>query len=485
MLDCIKKESNIALTENGAAAFASTGSDCLDLFSSIGALGSQSEEEIIGRFIKAYAENATLAMRILFFARDIRGGLGSRRVFRVILSWLAENESASVRRNVNVVAEYGRWDDLLTLIGTPCERDAFKCIAKQLAADLESLNNDAPVSLLGKWLPSVNASNPTTVHNARRIARALGMNDATYRKTLVRLRARIHIIENYLRKSDYTFDYSKQPSKAMFKYRMAFLRNDAKRYLEFSDSVARGEVTLHTGTLTPYDIIQPFFDRQIDEAERVVIDTTWKAQEDFTDGENALVVADGSGSMYSGSRPLPAAVALSLAIYYAERNTGEFHNHFITFSEKPQLIEIKGRDILEKVLYCHEFNECGNTDIQKVFELILNAAVKNNLPQSELPTTLFIISDMEFDFCAEDAEMTNFEYSEKAFAAHGYSLPRVVFWNVNSKNPHQPVTMNEQGVTLVSGASAHIFSMLRDRSLTPYGFMLHVLESERYAAISA
>ena len=342
------------------------------------------------------------------------------------------------------------------------------------------------VSLLAKWLPSVNASNADTVRMAKRIARFLGMDDATYRKMLVKLRERIRIIENNLREKDYSFDYSKQPSKAMYKYRKAFLRNDGERYNDYLNMVSKGEAKLNTGTLAPYDIIAPLFADHVGENERRAMDVTWNAQADFAGDENALVVIDGSGSMYyAAQEPKPAAVALSLGIYFAERNTGAFKNHFITFSEKPQLVEIKGKDIWEKVNYCHKYNEVANTNIQKVFELILRAAVKNKVPQSEMPSTLYIISDMEFDYCTKGADLTNFEYAKKIFGEAGYRLPRVVFWNVASRTEQQPVTMNEQGVALVSGCSPRIFGMLSSGNLSPMGYMLDILGAERYAPIGA
>ena len=485
MLEHLKNEANRTYTENGAVTYATTYSDCLDLFATIGALRSSNEQEIISRFVRAFTEDPNLALKTLFFARDVRGGLGERKVFRVCLQWLAHNAPASVKKNIPYVAEFGRWDDLLSLLGTPCEKDAMLLIKKQLEADLESMDMGDDVSLLAKWLPSVNASNAQTVQYAKKVARFLGMTDATYRKTLVKLREHIRIIENSLREKDYSFDYSKQPSKAMFKYRKAFYRNDGERYGEFLGKVSRGEAQLHTGTLTPYEIIKPFFYEHVGDQEASAIDATWNAQEDFTRDENALVVIDGSGSMYSRTDPMPATVALSLGIYYAERNTGAFHNHFITFSERPQLVEIKGETILEKVRYCHDYNEVANTNIQKVFELILRTAVKNNVPQSEMPSTLYIISDMEFDCCARGAELTNFEYAKKIFAEAGYDLPRVVFWNVQSRNKQQPVTQNEQGVALVSGCSPRIFSMLKSGILSPLGYMLDILGAERYEKIAA
>jgi len=485
MLEHLKNEANRTYTENGAVTHATTCSDCLDLFATVGALRSSSEQDILKRFVRAFTEDPDLAMKTLFFARDVRGGLGERRVFRVCLQWLASNAPASVKKNLPFVAEYGRWDDLLSLLGTPCEKDALTLIRDQLEKDYMAMDMGDDVSLLAKWLPSVNASNPDTVRMAKRVARFLGKDDAAYRKLLVKLRARIRIIENNLREKDYTFDYAKQPSKALFKYRKAFCRNDGERYGEFMGRVSRGEAQLHTGTLAPYEIIAPFFSGPATEQEAAAIDATWKAQEDFTGDENALVVVDGSGSMYCYSDPIPATVALSLGIYFAERNAGSFRNHFITFSETPQLVEIKGETILEKVRYCHDFNEVANTNLRKVFELILQAAVKNKVPQSEMPSTLYIISDMEFDRCTEGADITNFEYAKKLFAEAGYRLPRVVFWNVQSRNQQQPVTQNEQGVALVSGCSPRIFSMLKSGILSPLGYMLDILSTERYARIAA
>lgn len=487
MLEMLKNEANITYTENGAVTNVSTGSECLDLFARIGALRSASDEDITDIFLRAYAENADLAVKTLFFARDIRGGLGERRVFRVILRWLADNEPETCRKNLYFVGEYGRYDDLLCLFGTACEQDMLDVIREQLRKDQEAMDDGSAVSLLGKWLPSVNASCAETVRLAKKTARALGMTDAQYRRTLTALRARIRILENNLREKDYTFEYEKQPSRALFKYRAAFRRNDEERYQAFLDRAGTDSSAMHTGTLAPYDVIAPIvssFGRAFSEEERKSLDVTWNALEDFTGDENALVVVDGSGSMYWEGRPLPAAVAQSLGIYFAEHNRGAFRNHFITFSALPKLVEVRGRDIVEKVRYCMSFNDCSNTDLEKVFDLLLRTAVKNRVPQEEMPAKLYIISDMEFDCCSH-AEMTNFRSAEKMFAAHGYVLPQVVFWNVQSRNRQQPVAKNEQGVCLVSGCNAQIFSMLKNDTLDPYHFMMQILTAERYAVIAA
>lgn len=483
MLNSMKNLTNQTRTENGAATLRSSGSECLDLFATIGALRSANEQEIENRFLRAYAENPDLAMKILFYSRDIRGGLGERRIFRVLMRYLAQNQLPSALRNLRWIAEFGRWDDVLALLDTPAHAAAVALLRNRLDQDMAALEKGEPVSLLGKWLPSVNASNAQSVAAAKRLARAFGMSDAQYRRTLSALRRAIRILENSLRERDYTFDYAQQPSKAMFKYRRAFLRNDAARYRGFMEQVKRGEARLHAGTLMPYEIVEAAY--SAGESDRAALDMSWKALEDFTDGENALVVADGSGSMYWGSKPTPAFVAQSLAIYFAQRNHGAFRNHFITFSTNPRLVEIKGADIVEQARYCRSFSECANTNLQKVFELILQAAVENRLPQSELPSTLYIVSDMEFDACAEGASVSNFQRARALYSGYGYQLPRVVFWNVESRNQQQPVRSNAQGVALVSGCTARIFSQVMRGDMDPYRNMMAVLDSDRYAMIQA
>lgn len=496
MLEYIKQEANMTKTENGAATYASTGSACLDLFATIGALRRERDGEIIARFVRAYTEDADLAMKLLFFARDIRGGLGERKVFRTIFTWLAKNEPSSVKKNIACVAEYGRFDDLLSLLNTPCEKEMLSFLRQQFDADLANLADGSNLSLLGKWLPSINASNAKTVCQAKKIARAFGMNDATYRKALTALRAQIHILENYLREKDYTFDYEKQPSRAMFKYKKAFMRNDRERYAAFLSKVASGEMKLHGDNVSPYELVEPYLDtdwhwnqksfvRDMTPEEKAVLNATWASMPDFGSDENAMVVIDTSGSMYCDEKPIPAAVALSLGLYFAEHNKGAFANHVITFSRRPRLIAIKGETFADRLRYMATFNDIADTNLEGVFDLILRAAVKNKVPQEELPAKLIIISDMEFNACVNNASEVNFKNAQKKYAARGYRLPEVVFWNVASRNRQQPVTMNEQGVTLISGATPRIFSMVAEGSLSPYTFMMQVLKSERYAPIAA
>ena len=487
MLNFLKKEANITYTENGAVTYRSTENFCLDFFYKAGALRNADNDKIISAFVKAYTENHNLAMKILFFARDIRGGLGERKIFRICINWLALNSPDSVIKNIENIAEFGRYDDLLSLLGTPCENTIIRLISQQLNVDIEAMQaGKESVSLLAKWLPSVNTSSEETVKNAKIIAHALKLSDVDYRKTLSKLRRYIDILENRLRETDYTFSYEKQPSKAMFKYKKAFIRNDKERYMDFLSKVQKGEAVLKTGSIYPYDIIREALKENISSEERIALDTSWNSLVHFGNGENAIAVVDGSGSMYSGmGTPKPFEVALSLGIYFAEHSKGAFANHFITFSETPQLVELKGRDIAEKSRFAVNFNEVANTNIEAVFKLILNTAIKYRLSQSDLPKTIYIISDMEFDCCVKNANMSNFENARSMFAKAKYILPNVVFWNVNSRNEQVPVTMHENGSALVSGSSPKIFEMVLAGELDPMKLMLEIVESERYRVISA
>ncbi len=497
MLAYIKKIMNRTLTENGAVSYETTGSECLDLFATVGALRRESDEEIVTRFVRAYAEDPDAAMKLLFFARDIRGGLGERRVFRVIMRYLAMNEPSSVLRNLGFVAEYGRWDDLTALLGTPCEGEMLRVIREQFQKDMTALETGGEVSLLGKWLPSVNASNGQTVRNAKRIAKSLALSEESYRKALTALRKRIRIIENSLRERDYSFDYEKQPSKALFRYRKAFMRNDKARYTAFLGAANDGRARLHAENVAPYELVAPYlkcdwgrrarlgsFLSDMTPEEKAALNATWAALPDYGNDENALPVIDTSGSMYIGE-PLPAAVALSLGLYAAEHSRGAFANHFIAFSAKPRLIGLKGETFVDRLRYAASFSEVANTDIEAVFDLILKAATEHRVKQKELPAKLIVISDMEFDCCVKNAKISNFEAAKAAYERHGYRLPQIVFWNVASRNRQQPVTKDERGVVLVSGVTPKLFEMIAGGQVSPYRFMMEILGSERYAKISA
>ena len=489
MLNFLKKESNMTYTENGGTAYRSTESFCLDMFFKAGAMRNSTAEEIADVVTRAYAENPDKTMKIIFFARDARGGLGERHFFRCAVSALVKTAPKAVEKNISLFAEYGRFDDLCVLLGTPLENAAAKEIKAQLDKDTAAMNVKGQASLLAKWLPSVNASSKDTRNKGRRMAALLGMTEPAYRKTLSALRAYTDILENRLRERDYTFNYEVQPSCAMFKYRRAFIRNDNERYVDYLNNVHNGTAKLNADRLFPYDIVRVALTGNISETERKSLDAAWKSLPDLTASrrENAIAVIDGSGSMTCGRggiRPIDAA--LSLGIYFAEHNRGEFANHFITFSETPRLVEIKGRDIVEKARYCNTFNEVANTNLEAVFMLILRTAVKNKVSAADMPSKLYIISDMQFDYCVVGGNNEPMlREMRKMFRAKGYDLPEIVFWNVNARCDAMPVTRSETGAALVSGYTPSVFDMVMGGEISPEAVMDKILASGRYAPITA
>lgn len=485
MLNELKKASNMTRTENGAAAYRSTGSCCLDFFASCGAMRNADEDEILRKFIRAYAEDADIAMRLLFYARDVRGGLGERRLFRVILRYLADHAPKSVVCNIHLISEYGRYDDLLVLLGTECEDFMAKLVDAVLDYDRKAMSRRLPATLLAKWLPSVNTSSPETRAAAQKLCSLLGLREADYRKRLSALRAYIGTVEDSMRRGDYSFDYSAVPSKAMLKYRAAFLRNDPERYNAYLSAVESGDEKINSSVLYPYEIVDTACNERDGDKIRV-LDGLWKALPDYTDGRNALAVVDGSGSMYMnmGNVPPPIMIAVSLGMYFAERNRGEFANHFITFSDTPRLVEIKGKNVKERAEYCMSYNEISSTDLCAVFELILKTAISNRLPQSELPELLYIISDMEFNRGVECDDVI-FEQIKSRYKRYGYKLPQIVYWNVCARREQFPVKSDDQGVALVSGSSPSIFSLMMSGEVDPYRMMLNVVNSARYRSVCA
>lgn len=516
MLEQLKNEMNLTYTENGALTHRSSLNACLDLFFRSGGMRNASEKKIANLVIRAYAENPLDAMRILFFIRDIRGGMGERRFFRIAMQTLAAYAPEAVCKNAHLIPEYGRYDDLLILIGTPCGDKAVEIIRSRLNADLDAMAKGQPASLLAKWLPSVNATAAETRRLGKQVAKALGMRETAYRKTLSALRKYTDILENRLRVHDYTFDYAKQPSNAMLRYRAAFLRNDSARYRAYLADVAAGRRELHAGTLFPYEIVRacrklsfrrydedddlgeydveeelagyPEVDRRMKLLEqREALDAAWNALPVYgASEENALVVVDGSGSMYAvGGSPQPIDAALSLGIYFAEHNKGAFANHFITFSHTPKLVEIMHDDIFAKVGHCMCFNDVANTDLEAVFRVLLNTAVKNRVPQEEMPAKLYIISDMEFDYAVIGGNSQPlYDTMSALYAEQGYQLPQIVFWNVASRHSNVPVTFNQTGTALVSGASPALFDLVASGGLDPMQILSSVTKGERYAPIT-
>lgn len=474
----INSLSNLGYTENGALTFTSTGNSVLDLFSMGGALRSRDEADIKNLVRKAINDEPLLAVKCIFYLRDIRSGQGERRFFRIALKVLEEEFSSIFEKNIENVPEYGRWDDLFETIGN---KEVYSFIYKQFYLDIKNLEDGKAVSLLAKWLPSLNASSKSTRKLALQFCSYLGVSKEFYRKSLSSLRKEISIVESKMSAKEWgVIEYDKLPSIAGMKYRKAFIRHDQERYADFIEAVNNGEKTINASVLYPSDIVKKLRIGKEDST----LEAMWKNLPNYIlEGEQALVVCDTSESMTWGNQStLPIDVARALTIYYAERNTHpEWKDYYITFSSHPELVKLKGKTLYDKIRNFRVIVE--NTNIQAVFNLILTRAKASNLKQEDMPKKLYIVSDMEFDSAVEGS--TNFEVIKQKYEASGYTMPKVIFWNVSARNDNCPVTEREDGVALVSGYSPSIFkNLLGDKDMSPISIMLDVLNSERYNKIA-
>ena len=449
------------LTENGAVTFTNSGSNTLDFYAQAGAMR-KNPEQALELFKKAFAEDRQTAVRILFYLRDVRGGQGERTLFRTCLEFIGTDYPEVFEKIVELVPEYGRWDDLFF-----DNEKAFEVIKDQMSKDYVSENP----SLLGKWLPTINASSKATRAKAQFFAKKLGADNIEYRKAVRTLRKKIKAVEEFMSARKWEdIEYSKVPSQASRIYKNASKKHDEERYGKFIEKAITGEVKINAATLYPYQIY-----KNVRQDYSNTLEALWNQLPDYTMGKNALVVADTSGSMMGD----PMSVAVSLALYFAERNTGQFKNAFMTFSSKPKLQRVVGNTLKEK-MSCIETGEIANTDLQAVFNIILETAVKSNTPKEELPSTIYIISDMEFDDACNNS--TNFEVIQQKYQESGYKMPNIVFWNVKASGKNVPSRQNEQCVALVSGFSPVIFKMAVENK-TPEQVMMDTINSERYSKI--
>lgn len=472
-------------TENGADARNTTGNALLDFFSQAGALRERAESDICLLFEKAANTDKLGAIRTLFYARDIREGLGERRTFRILLKYLAGKHPDLLKKNLALVPEYGRWDDLYELVNTPLEQDIFALMKQQFLTDETAMAENRLCSLLAKWLKKADASSTATKTLGIRTAKAFGMSVYEYKRRCVRLRRHIDVVEQ--RMSEQNWDeirYSAVPSHAMKQYRKAFRRHDENRFQEYLENVKSGKEKIHAGTLYPYDIIRPLLMGNGTEPE--TINTLWNALPDFVkQNVNAVIMADVSFSMYEADA-MPICVSVSLALYFAERNSGAYHNKFMTFSEKPEFIELDNAlPLSDRIRTMQQTYWAMNTDLDAALKEILRLAVENSCPPEDMPKALIIISDMQIDEADEKSRSDFYTRAEKAFREAGYETPAIVFWNVNSKRNAFQADMNRPGVQLVSGAAASTFQTIIDSiGKTPLETMYCVLNSPRYAAVT-
>ena len=502
---------NVTYTENGAITHKTTKSDLLDMFAMGAAMRTRSDEDVILMFRKAYAENPVYALKCLFYIRDIRGGQGERRFFRVVMKDLAKQDTNAVMRNLTHIPEFGRWDDLYVFVGTPVEAAAFNFMKNQLALDVSCKTP----SLLAKWLKSENTSSKNSRDLAAKTRIAFGMNHKQYRKTLSILRERINIVERLMSENRWDeIEFDKIPSRAGMIYKNAFARHDIERMKKdpevqsYADFAKDDTKKVNAKALYPYECVAEAFkamrggmygyrrDVAMDDTNRLMVNKYWDNLADyFADATfNGMAIVDTSGSMCGSEASAPINVAISLGLYCAEKAKGPYAGHFITFSSNPTFVKTEGVDFCDKVIRMSGADWGGSTNVEAAFDMMLDVALKNRLSQADIPENLIIISDMEFNSCVTSGARSNnrwggggnvndtlFESMAKKWASYGYKMPRLTFWNVQARQNNIP--MRDDGhVTYVSGMSPVIFEQVM-KGLTAWDLMMDKLDSDRYACI--
>ena len=499
-------ENNFILTENGGVAHKTTKSDLLDMFAMGAAMRNRSDEDVLLMFRKAYEENPEYALKCLFYIRDIRGGQGERRFFRLCIKDLANNYPAAMRRNIQNIPEFGRWDDLYELVHTPVEQDMWNFMRKQLALDVQSKTP----SLLAKWMKSENTSSYDSKKLGRATRIAMKMTARQYRKTLSILRERINVLERLMSASQWDkIEFDKIPSKAGIVYRNAFARHDVERMIvnnsiqSYENFIKDKSTKVNAKDLYPYEIVEKAINltkyhgfwneedpnKKIDPLEREVINKYWdnylSTLKDFK--FNGIAVVDTSASMLG----TPMDVAISLGICCAKKCDGPFKDHYISFSSRPQLIKVEGVDFVDEVRRIYKTNICENTNIKATFDLLLRTAVTNHCAQKDLPENIIIISDMEFDSAVSLRGLheisvsmktipTVMEEIEKEWNQYGYQIPNLIFWNVDARQANIPMLGNR--VSFVSGMSPSIYQTIISNK-SGYDLMMEILDSDRYKDI--
>lgn len=484
------------LTENGAVGYMTTGKELLDLNFKTSSLRNKSEDEIFKLFLKAFHEDKLLAIKWLFFMRDAREGMGERRSFRIILNGLGHQHPTIAKELISLVPEYGRWDDLYSLMDGDLTEYVVDFIYQQLQEDCGNYLNKKPISLLAKWLPKESTKKYKKVYNI--LLKKFGMTPKKYRRIVSDLRKYLDVVEVKMSANEWNkVNYNSVPSKANLLYKDAFLKHDEERRNEYLENLKNGNenTKINAKVLMPHEIVHnytsPLYDgwhlriKSYDET----LEYLWKALPNYVNSEGfSMFVRDGSYSMITkiGNTNITCLdISTALAIYFSEHCKGEYKDNFITFSNRPKVIDLSNCSSLrEKIEKCHAEDDCSNTDIYKVFKLILDTAVNNKYTQEQLPKNIVVVSDMEFDDATTTSDyQTLFETIQAEYLLHGYDLPRLVFWNVCSRTGAIPLKTNKNGVCLVSGFNPTIMDMVLSGELDPYKCLVNKLNSSRYDAV--
>lgn len=516
----LEETKNLQRTENGALGYSTTGQELVDLNFSIPSNHDNVSFENIQTFVAALRNDLVSAAKWLFYLRDVREGLGERDSFITLFISLYTTYDHDVAiKLLPLIPVYGRWKDVIDIFSRCTDNlditdRIYEMVHNQLMQDCEDMSSGKSISLLAKWMPSINAS-PKARRTALRFCREFNLLHKEYRGILSALRRYLDVTEVKTCGGEWhRVDYNKVSSNANSRYVKAFMKHDPERrrkYLSDLASSAKTGAVMHASNLYPYEVYAKYDLRgrprekwccdppaDVDPG----VEALWDNLKNIPTVGNTMVVCDGSGSMVTtikGSNVMAINVARSLGVFFAERCEGEFHNKVIEFSSYPEFIDLSHcKTLADKYNEMSQHDDCSNTNLEKVFDLLLVTAIGNNLPQEELPQRLLIVSDMEFDQACEFSTRRDgsdydqiieryrslFKIIKTRWDRAGYTMPEIVFWNVNSRTNTVPVRANEIGVRLVAGFSVNNVKLVLSGKIDPKEALMSVLDAERYQPVA-
>lgn len=466
---------NIKTTENGAVAYSKLDSDVLTFFAAIGGMRERDEKDIVNLYLAARNEDKELADKVILYSRDIRGGLGERRIGKILLKTLANIDPQKVIRNFQLFVDMGRFDDLYCLEGTKVEDAMWKFMRATIITDYAKTKVGRPISLAAKWMKSINTSSKESRRLAKKFCTITHMSEKKYRKMLSELRSYTNVVETKMSANEWeTINYETVPSVAMKRYSYAFNRRDFDRFNDFKSAVASGKAKINATTLYPYDIMNELLYNG--SADREILESQWKAlPEYFKEGHNVICCADVSGSMYGQ----PMAASIGLAMYCAAHNTGDYHGYFLTFTDEPRFFKLDENESLEANVDKVAEEVGYNTNLYGMLSAVYDMAVK----AQESPEALLIVSDCEIDRFNYDPRNYEdiVETWTKKYKEQGLTMPKLIFWNVEARQNTFLSKHTNPYVSFVSGCSASTFANLTQLiNLSAYEAMRAILDKYEF-----
>lgn len=494
-----ERMANQTLSENGGIVFSHTGEGALlDLFALIGGMRHQSDNEIISKWKAAYNENPELAANLILYTRDAgrNGGLGERRIGRLLLKELAKLEPEKVKRNLQTIVDIGRWDDLFSLEGTPCEDAMWGFIKGRFIVDITLMKENKPISLLAKWSPSINTSSKESRRLANKFCKIAGISPRTYRKALSKLRAYLDVVERKMSAGEWSeIDYEAVPSLAMSRYTKAFNIHNPEAFGEYKNKLSKGETKVNASVITPSEICRKYiinggnrawnsgwYGNSNIESVAGILDEVDKAQwnslPNYVEGGHDVVVcADISGSMSSPNYE-PIAASVGLATYFAQRNVGAYKNFYMSFAGNPSFIKLEEDWDIEKCFsYVLSSAVSYNTNLDLCFKAIFNVAKESG----ETPSALVVVSDGEIDGYARSGQLDSIASKwAKKYAEVGLKSPKLISWNVAARNG-TVLAPESDNVAYVSGYGAGPFGQLNKLiNKSGYEAMVEILTQPQF-----